>query len=105
MVQYPLHSDYFKLILLTGYAQTNLDLRNATLGHGFHFQHRNPGKFPIESSGHDSGRTSVRPECGYPKGSPNTNSKRGNPPLQLSTQRSPQLTPERSSSEPHGETR
>jgi hypothetical protein len=29
--------------------------------------------FPIESSEHDSGRTLVRAEYGYPKGSPNTN--------------------------------
>jgi hypothetical protein len=30
--------------------------------------------FPIESLAHDSGRTLVRAEYGYPKGSPNTNS-------------------------------
>jgi hypothetical protein len=47
---------------------------NATLGYGFHFQHRNSRTFPIESLAHDSGRTSVRAEYGYPKGSPNTNS-------------------------------
>jgi hypothetical protein len=30
--------------------------------------------FPIESLAHDSGRTLVCAEYGYPKGSPNTNS-------------------------------
>jgi hypothetical protein len=44
-----------------------------SLGYGFHFQHRNSGTFPIESLAHDSGRTLVRAEDGYPKGSPNTN--------------------------------
>jgi hypothetical protein len=29
--------------------QTNLDLRNTTLGYGFHFQHRKSRTFPIES--------------------------------------------------------
>jgi hypothetical protein len=71
-----------------------------TLGYGFHFQHRNPRTFPIESLAHDSGRTSVRAECGYPKGSPNTDSYRRNLPLQLSMQCSPQRTPKRPSSEP-----
>jgi hypothetical protein len=33
------------------------------------------------------------PNTGYPKRSPNTNSERINPPLQLSIQRSPQRTP------------
>jgi hypothetical protein len=33
-----------------------------------------PGTFPIESLAHDNGRTLVRAEYGYPKGSPNTNS-------------------------------
>jgi hypothetical protein len=55
-------------------SQTNLDLRNTTLGDGFHFQHRNPRTLPVESFVHDSGRTLVRAEYGYPKGSPNTNS-------------------------------
>jgi hypothetical protein len=32
--------------------QTNLDLRNTTLGYGFHFQHRHPRKYPIESLEH-----------------------------------------------------
>jgi hypothetical protein len=46
--------------------------------------------------------TLVRAEYGYQKGSPNTNSYRRNPPLQLSIQCSPQRTPKRPSSEPHG---
>jgi hypothetical protein len=54
--------------------QTNLDLRDTTLGYGFHFQHRNSRTFPIESLAHDSGSTLVCVEYGYPKGSPNTNS-------------------------------
>jgi hypothetical protein len=52
--------------------QTDLDLRNTALGYGFRFQHRNPRTLPIERLAHDSGRTSVRAECGYPKGSPST---------------------------------
>jgi hypothetical protein len=52
---------------------TNLALRNTTLGYGFHFQHRNPRTFPIESLAHESGRALVRAEYGYPKGSSNTN--------------------------------
>jgi hypothetical protein len=54
--------------------QTSLDLRNTTVGHGFHFQHTNSRTFPIESLAHDSGRTLVLAEYGYPKESPNTNS-------------------------------
>jgi hypothetical protein len=42
--------------------QTNLDLRNTALRHGFHFQHRNSKTFPIESLAHDSGRSLVRAE-------------------------------------------
>jgi hypothetical protein len=52
----------------------NLVLQNITLGYGFHFQHRNPKMLPIESFVHDSGRTLVRAEYCYPKGSPDTNS-------------------------------
>jgi hypothetical protein len=37
------------------------------------FQIRNSRTFPVESFAHDSGRASVRAECGYPKGSPHTN--------------------------------
>jgi hypothetical protein len=48
-----------------------LDLRNTTLGYGFHLQHRNSR---IESLAHDSGRTLVCAEYDYLKGSPNTNS-------------------------------
>jgi hypothetical protein len=47
---------------------------NTTLGYGFHFQHRNSRTLEIESLAHDSGSTLVCAECGYPKGSPNTNS-------------------------------
>jgi hypothetical protein len=54
--------------------ETNLDLRNTTLGYGFHFQHRNSRTFPIESLANDSGRTLVCTKYGYTKGSPNTNS-------------------------------
>jgi hypothetical protein len=54
--------------------QTNLDLRNTTLGYGFHFQHKNPRMFLIESLAHDSGRTLESAEYGYPKGFPNTKS-------------------------------
>jgi hypothetical protein len=41
--------------------QTNMDLRNTTMGYGFHFQHRHSRTFPIESLAHDSGRTLVVP--------------------------------------------
>jgi hypothetical protein len=44
------------------------------LSHIFHFIIKNPRTLLIESLVHDSGRTSVRAEYGYPKGSPNTNS-------------------------------
>jgi hypothetical protein len=54
--------------------QSNLDLRNTTLGYGFHFQHRLSRTFPNERFEHDSGHTSVCTEYGYPKGSPNTKS-------------------------------
>jgi hypothetical protein len=53
--------------------QTNLDLWNTTLGYGFHIQHRSFGTFPVEDLAHDSGRTLVRAEYFYLKGSPNTN--------------------------------
>jgi hypothetical protein len=64
----------YSLILILINIKTNLDLRNTTLVYGFHFQHRNFRTFPIESLPHDSGRTLVCAEYGYPKGSPNTNS-------------------------------
>jgi hypothetical protein len=60
--------------LIQSNTKTNLDLRNTTLGYGFQFQHRNFGTFPVKDRAHDNGRTSVRAEYGYPKGSPNTNS-------------------------------
>jgi hypothetical protein len=53
---------------------TNLDLLNTTLPQRLHIQHRNFGAFPVEDLEHDSGRTSVRAEYVYPKGSQNTNS-------------------------------
>jgi hypothetical protein len=40
--------------------QTNLDLRNTTLGYGFYIQHRNFGTFLVEDLAHDSGSTLVR---------------------------------------------
>jgi hypothetical protein len=85
--------------------QTNLDLRNTTLGYGFHFQHRNPITLSIERFAHDSGRTLARVEYGCPKGSPNSKIYRRNPTLQLSIQCSPQRTPKRLSSEHHRATR
>jgi hypothetical protein len=60
--------------LIQSNTQTNLDLRNTTLRFGFHFQHRHFRMFPLENLVHDSGRTLVRVEYGYPKGSPYTNS-------------------------------
>jgi hypothetical protein len=60
--------------LIQSNTKTNLDLRNTTLGYGFHIQHRNFGTFPVEDLAHDSGRTLVRAKYGYPKESPNTNS-------------------------------
>jgi hypothetical protein len=47
---------------------------NTTYGVRLHFQHKNRRPPPIDSFKHDSGRTSVRAEYGYLKGSPNTNS-------------------------------
>jgi hypothetical protein len=40
--------------------QTNLDLRNTTVGYGFHFQHRNSRTFPIDSLGMCRTRLSER---------------------------------------------
>jgi hypothetical protein len=57
--------------------------------------------FEVENLAHDSGPTLVRAEYGYPRGSPDTNSKRRNPPLQLSIQR----THKWANSEPHGAAR
>jgi hypothetical protein len=54
--------------------QSSLDLRNATLGYGFHFQHRNPRTLRIESFARDSGRASVGAEYVQAKGSANANS-------------------------------
>jgi hypothetical protein len=60
--------------LIQSNTQTTLALQNTTLGYGFHFQHRNFGTFPLKDLAHDSERTLVRAEVGYPKESPNTNS-------------------------------
>jgi hypothetical protein len=57
-----------------GKSEIVLDLRNTTLGYGFNFQYRKSRTFPIESFAHDSGRTFIRAEYGYPKGSSNTKS-------------------------------
>jgi hypothetical protein len=54
--------------------KTNLDLTNTTPGYAFRFQHKNSRTFPVEDLEHDSGRTLVSAEYGYPKGSPDTNS-------------------------------
>jgi hypothetical protein len=59
------------LTIISEYFLKNLGSMNKTLGHGFHFQHRNSRTPSIESPSHDSGRTLVRAEYGYPKGSPN----------------------------------
>jgi hypothetical protein len=60
--------------LIQSKTQTNLHLRNTTLGYGFHFQHRHFGTFPVEDLAREIGRALVRAEYGYPKGSANTNS-------------------------------
>jgi hypothetical protein len=52
----------------------NLDLRNTTLGYGFHFQQRTPRILPIESFVHDTGRNLFHAEYDYLKGSKYTNS-------------------------------
>jgi hypothetical protein len=46
---------------------TNPGLLNTTLVFGFLSQNRNPRTLPIESFGHESRRTFVRAEYGYPK--------------------------------------
>jgi hypothetical protein len=69
------------------------------------FKHRNSRTLPIESLAHDNGRTLVCGEYGYPKGSPNTNGWRKNPPLQLSIQCSLQHTSKWPSSKLHGATK
>jgi hypothetical protein len=82
-----------------------MDLWNTTLRYSFHFQYINLRKFPVDSFAHDTGRTLVRAEYGYPKGSPNIDSYSTNSPLQLSIQCSPQRTPKRPINESHGATR
>jgi hypothetical protein len=46
---------------------------STTLRYGFHFQHRNPRTFPIESFVHDKERTLVCAEHSHPKVPPITN--------------------------------
>jgi hypothetical protein len=58
----------------------------------------------MESLSHDSGRTLVRAEYGYPKGSPKPTVKEEIR-RYSSIQCSPQCTPKRPINEPHGATR
>jgi hypothetical protein len=58
---------------LQNYTQTNLGLRNTTLGNRIHVQHRNTRTFPVEGSVYDKGRTMVCPEYGNTEGSPDSN--------------------------------
>jgi hypothetical protein len=47
---------------LQNYTQTNLGLRNTTLGNRIHIQHRNTRTFPVEGSVYDNGHTMI---CTY----------------------------------------
>jgi hypothetical protein len=58
---------------LQNYTQTNLGLRNITLGNRNHVQHRNTRTLPVEDSAHYNGRTMVCAEYGNTEGSPNPN--------------------------------
>jgi hypothetical protein len=58
---------------LQNYTQTNLDLRNTTLGNGIHVQHRNTRRLTVEGSAHDNGRTMVCAEYSNTEGSPMPN--------------------------------
>jgi hypothetical protein len=49
---------------LQNYTQTNLGLRNTTLGNRIHVQHRNTRTLPVEGSAYDNGRTMVCAEYG-----------------------------------------
>jgi hypothetical protein len=62
-------------------------------------------KCQCPSLAHNSGRTLVCTEYGYPKRSPDTNSWRRNPPLQLSIQCLPQRTSKWPNSKPNWATR
>jgi hypothetical protein len=55
------------------YIQTNLGLRNITLGKHIHVQHTNIRTLPVEGSAHDNGRTMVCAEYVNTEGSPNPN--------------------------------
>jgi hypothetical protein len=57
----------------TPHLQTNLGLRNTTLGNRIHGQHRNTRTLPVEGSAHDNGRTMVCAEYSNMEGSPNPN--------------------------------
>jgi hypothetical protein len=80
---------------IQNHPETDLDLRNPTLGYGFHIQRRNPGTFPVESPTPDRGRTMVCAEHYNPTRSPHANGQGRNPPLQLTLQPLPQCTPKR----------
>jgi hypothetical protein len=56
---------------LQTYTQTNLGLRNTTLGNRIHVQHRNTRTLPVEGSAHYNGRTMVCAEYCNTEGSPN----------------------------------
>jgi hypothetical protein len=58
---------------LQNYTQTNLDLRNTTLGNRIHIQDRNIQTLSVEGSGYDNGCTMVCTEYGNMEGSPNPN--------------------------------
>jgi hypothetical protein len=58
---------------IQNYTQTNLRLRNTTLGNRIHVQHSNTRKLPVKGSGHDNERTMVCAEYGNTEGSPNPN--------------------------------
>jgi hypothetical protein len=88
------------------FSEADLDLRNPTLGYGFHIQRRNPGTFPVESPTSDHGRPMVCAEYYYPTRSPHANGQGRNVhptalttatasvhTLQLSLQPLPQCTP------------
>jgi hypothetical protein len=57
--------------LLQNYTQTNLGLRNTTLGNRIHVQHWNTRTLSVEGSVHDNGCTMVCAEYRNTEGSPN----------------------------------
>jgi hypothetical protein len=58
---------------LQNYTQTNVDLRNTTLGNHIHVQHRNTRMLPVEGSVHYNGHTMVCAEYSNTEGSPSPN--------------------------------